>query len=66
MNAHKESVVESIQSISAISQQSAASAEEVSASTEEQLRALGTVAESAEKLSDASKHLQELVQKFKL
>ncbi|MFC0270662.1 methyl-accepting chemotaxis protein [Metabacillus herbersteinensis] len=66
MNQQKDSVMESIQSISAISEQSAAAAEEVNASTDEQLRALETVAHSAEELNDASKELQVLVSKFKI
>ncbi|WP_374702814.1 methyl-accepting chemotaxis protein [Bacillus sp. UMB0893] len=66
MNLQKEQVIESIVSISAITEQSAAAAEEVNASTDEQLRALETVADSAENLSEATKQLQELVKKFKI
>jgi methyl-accepting chemotaxis protein len=65
MTLQKEQVIESIVNISAITEQSAAAAEEVNASTDEQLRALSTVADSAENLSEATKQLQELVKKFK-
>ncbi|MDQ0857641.1 methyl-accepting chemotaxis protein [Bacillus sp. V2I10] len=65
MTLQKEQVIESIVNISAITEQSAAAAEEVNASTDEQLRALSTVADSAENLSEATKQLQELVKRFK-
>ncbi|MGM0922430.1 MAG: methyl-accepting chemotaxis protein [Bacillota bacterium] len=65
MTLQKEQVIESIVNISAITEQSAAAAEEVNASTDEQLRALSTAADSAENLSEATKQLQELVKKFK-
>ncbi|UAL51657.1 MULTISPECIES: methyl-accepting chemotaxis protein [Metabacillus] len=66
MTLQKEQVIESIVNISAITEQSAAAAEEVNASTDEQLRALSTVADSAENLSEATKQLQELVKRFKI
>jgi len=66
MNENKNKVMEAIQSISAISQQSAAAAEEVAASAEDQLRALSTVTESAETLNQMSRQLQELVERFKV
>jgi methyl-accepting chemotaxis protein len=66
MNESKDQVVEAMQNISAIAQQSAAAAEEVAASADDQLQALGTVTESAEKLSEMSRQLQELVEKFKV
>lgn len=66
MNDSKDHVVEAMQNISAIAQQSAAAAEEVAASADDQLRALSTVTESAEKLSEMSRQLQKIVEKFKL
>jgi methyl-accepting chemotaxis protein len=66
MNENKNKVMEAIQSISAISQQSAAASEEVAASAEDQLRALSTVTESAETLNQMSRQLQELVERFKV
>ncbi len=66
LNSHKEAVMESIQNISAVAQQAAASSEEVSASTDEQQRALETVGDSAEALNTASNALIELVQQFKV
>ncbi|MGG4488413.1 methyl-accepting chemotaxis protein [Metabacillus idriensis] len=65
MTLQKEQVIESIVNISAITEQSAAAAEEVNASTDEQLRALASVADSAGNLSEATKQLQELVKRFK-
>ncbi|ANB62008.1 methyl-accepting chemotaxis protein [Anoxybacteroides amylolyticum] len=64
MNESKDQVVEAMQNISAIAEQAAASAEEVAASADDQLKALSTVTESAEKLSDMGRHLQQLVEKF--
>ena len=55
---------DSIQSISAISQQSAAAAEEVSASANEQLTALESIAKSAEALSEANQELLNAINKF--
>ena len=66
MNESKDGVIEAMQSISAIAQQSAAAAEEVAASADNQLQALSTVTESAEKLSEMGRQLQKLVEKFKL
>jgi methyl-accepting chemotaxis protein len=66
MNENKNKVIEAMQSISAISQQSAAAAEEVAASADDQLRALSTVTESAEALNQMSRQLQELVERFKV
>jgi methyl-accepting chemotaxis protein len=66
MNESKDVVIEAMQNISAIAQQSAAATEEVAASADDQLQALSTVTESAEKLSDMGRQLQKLVEKFKL
>jgi methyl-accepting chemotaxis protein len=66
MNENKNKVMEAIQSISAISEQSAAAAEEVAASADDQLRALSTVTESAETLNQMSRQLQELIERFKV
>ncbi|WP_396125374.1 methyl-accepting chemotaxis protein [Bacillus sp. Marseille-Q3570] len=66
LNEHKDSVMEAIQNISAVAQQAAASSEEVSASTDEQQRALNTVGESAEALNAASGELIELIKQFKV
>lgn len=66
MNEQKETVVESIENISAVTQQLAASAEEVSATTNEQVKAFSMVAEKAESLSEESNRLKGLVERFKL
>jgi methyl-accepting chemotaxis protein len=62
----KEEVVSAIQSMAAVAEQAAASCEEVSASTDEQLRALQSVADSAEHLSELSNELKGVVQKFRI
>ncbi|WMT43080.1 methyl-accepting chemotaxis protein [Paenibacillus sp. D2_2] len=60
----KDDVVHSIESLSAISEESAAAAEEVSASTQDQLQAIDTVSKSADELSQSSTELEQLVKKF--
>ncbi|WP_339232224.1 methyl-accepting chemotaxis protein [Geobacillus sp. FSL W8-0032] len=66
MNESKDDVIHAMQNIAAIAQQSAAAAEEVAASADDQLQALATVTESAEALSEMSRQLKQLVEKFKL
>ncbi|WP_068781350.1 methyl-accepting chemotaxis protein [Paenibacillus sp. GM2] len=60
----KDDVVHSIESLSAISEESAAAAEEVSASTQDQLKAIDTVSQAAEDLSQSSSELEQLVKRF--
>ncbi|MGG1572361.1 methyl-accepting chemotaxis protein [Fictibacillus sp. NRS-1165] len=62
----KEEVVASIQNIAAVAEQSAAASQQVSASTDEQLRALDSVAQSANELNAASSHLQDQIKHFSL
>jgi methyl-accepting chemotaxis protein len=52
--------------MAAMSEQTAAACEEVGASTEEQLRAIQTVAQSSEDLKGLSYDLQEIVSYFKV
>ncbi|MDQ0271949.1 methyl-accepting chemotaxis protein [Cytobacillus purgationiresistens] len=61
----KEEVIQSIQSMAVMSEQAAASCEEVSASTDEQVHAIQSVAGSAEHLTDLSNELTQVVNKFK-
>ncbi len=63
---HKNQAIMSIQSISAISEETAASAEEVSASAMDQQAELQKVAESMQNMNDISNELQEVVNRFKL
>jgi methyl-accepting chemotaxis protein len=63
---HKNQAIMSIQSISAISEQTAASAEQVSASAMDQQAELQKVAESIQSMNDISNELQEVVNRFKL
>ncbi|WP_098438906.1 methyl-accepting chemotaxis protein [Bacillus sp. es.034] len=66
LTSHKDDVVGVIQSISAPAKQSTASSEEVSASTEQQLMALNSIAHSAASLNKASISLAEVSSKFKV
>ncbi|WP_456274880.1 methyl-accepting chemotaxis protein [Bacillus sp. AK031] len=66
ISSQKDEVVGTIQNISAGAQQSAASCEQVSASTEEQLQAFATLSESAENLNGSSKALLEISRKFRV
>ncbi|MGE7674910.1 methyl-accepting chemotaxis protein [Lysinibacillus sp. NPDC094403] len=63
---HKNQAIMAIQSISAISEETAASAEQVSASAIDQQAELQKVAESIDNMNEISKELQEVVNRFKL
>ncbi|MFJ5565077.1 methyl-accepting chemotaxis protein [Lysinibacillus xylanilyticus] len=63
---HKNQAIMAIQSISAISEETAASAEQVSASSIDQQAELQKVAESINNVNEISKELQEVVNRFKL
>ncbi|WP_342544519.1 methyl-accepting chemotaxis protein [Lysinibacillus sp. FSL W7-1291] len=63
---HKNQAIMAIQSISAISEETAASAEQVSASAMDQQGELLKVAESIQNMNDISNELQEVVNRFKL
>lgn len=64
MDVRKEEVLDTIQSLSAVSQENAAATEEVSASMEEQAASLAHIAESGEELSILFKELKPLVDRF--
>ncbi|WP_409296671.1 methyl-accepting chemotaxis protein [Peribacillus sp. SCS-26] len=66
INILKNEVVTSIDSIASVAGQSAAASEQVSASTEEQVRALGTISHSAIELTEASSNLTDMIRHFKL
>ena len=63
---YKDEVVHTIEEMAMNSQSSAAACEEVSASSDEQLRAIQSVAEASEQLNHLSNELAEAVSKFKL
>ncbi|TQR20352.1 methyl-accepting chemotaxis protein [Psychrobacillus vulpis] len=63
---HKNQAMMAIQSISAISEETAASAEEVSASAVDQQAELERVAVSIEQMNKIAQELQEVVNRFKL
>ncbi|KAB3531310.1 methyl-accepting chemotaxis protein [Alkaliphilus pronyensis] len=64
MDEKKNSIMETLQSLSAISEENAASAEEVSASSEEQTAGLQEIANSSESLSKLAIDLQRLISRF--
>lgn len=66
MLVHKDQVILSIQSVSAVSEETAASAEQVSASSIAQQAELEHVAESTTRMKNIASELQEIVEKFKL
>ncbi|NLK52053.1 MAG: methyl-accepting chemotaxis protein [Syntrophomonadaceae bacterium] len=59
-------IVQAVESISAITQESAASTEEVSAITEEQTASVQMIASSAQEISNLVKQLENAVDSFKL
>lgn len=62
----KDQAITAIQSISAVSEETAASAEQVSASAADQQAEMEKVAESIHNMNQISKELQEVVNRFKL
>ncbi|PID14389.1 methyl-accepting chemotaxis protein [Sporosarcina sp. P34] len=66
MDAHKNDVSEQIQILLSTTEESAAACEEVSASSDEQLHAIGSVAEAAEALTQLSEDLSTAVERFKI
>lgn len=66
MELKKNSILEVVQSLSAIAEENAASTEEVSASMEEQLASIQEVADSSEKLDYTAGELSSFVDRFKL
>ena len=66
MMEHKDQAMLAIQSVSAISEETAASAEQVSASASAQQGELERVAESTNHMNKIAQELQEVVDQFKL
>ncbi|MFS0654336.1 methyl-accepting chemotaxis protein [Bacillus sp. 179-C3.3 HS] len=66
MTEDQQKMNDSIQSIAAISEESAASAEEVHASTDEQLQALERTKTSTDMLNESSQALRQAIDRFKL
>jgi len=62
----KDAIIDSISSISSVSEETAAASEEVSATMEQQNAAVEAVANSADQLSDLSRQLSEQINKFKI
>ncbi|SHH58688.1 methyl-accepting chemotaxis protein [Caloranaerobacter azorensis DSM 13643] len=66
INKDKDLIVDSISSISAVSEQTAASSEQVSASMQQQVSAIEEVAKAADKLNGLAMDLEEEVNRFKV
>ena len=66
MISHKNQAVLAIQSVSAVSEETAASAEQVSASSIAQQQELERVAGSVQQMSRIASELQEVVERFEL
>ncbi|WP_427338064.1 methyl-accepting chemotaxis protein [Caloranaerobacter sp. DY30410] len=66
INKDKDLIVDSISSISAVSEQTAASSEQVSASMQQQASAIEEVAKAADKLNELAMNLEEEMNKFKV
>lgn len=66
LNASKNTIMESIDSIATISEKNAGMTEEVTASVDEQQRAIALVTQSATDLSDEIMGLQQAINQFKL
>ncbi|WP_409367197.1 methyl-accepting chemotaxis protein [Lysinibacillus sp. 38-6] len=64
LNSSKEDMMQSIESIALISERNAAASEEVTASVDEQQRAIQLVSESSNDLTDEISALQESIQRF--
>ncbi|MFS0574530.1 methyl-accepting chemotaxis protein [Sporosarcina sp. 179-K 3D1 HS] len=63
---HKETVLQTIETMAATSQETAAASEQINASTTEQLHAIREVAGSADRLSGLSDELHEAISQFKV
>ena len=63
---YKESVINSIEGITAICEESAASTEEITAIIEEQLKAVSTVTNASKDLEEIVSLLNKLISEFKL
>lgn len=66
MDTHKNDVSKQIQILLATTEESAAACEEVSASSDEQLHAIGSVTKAAEALTQLSEDLSYAVERFKI
>ncbi len=66
LNGDKDSIVESIENISAVSEETAAASQEVTASMEQQTFAVEEVAKAAEKLNSIAVELNQEISKFKV
>lgn len=66
MEKMKNEILDTLQSLSSIAQENAASTQEVSASMEEQAASIEEVANSSESLSQLAQNLHEIIEKFKV
>ncbi|GFR35438.1 methyl-accepting chemotaxis protein [Thermobrachium celere] len=66
LNKSKDSIINKIESASAVAEEVSASSEEIAASTQEMSRSSETLAESVQLLNDMSQNMNELVGKFRV
>ncbi|MBC9784115.1 methyl-accepting chemotaxis protein [Heliobacterium chlorum] len=66
VNEEKDIVVSSVESISAIAEESSASTEEISASLQQQANVVDEIAKSAQQLSDVADRLKHTLEQFRL
>ncbi|NTV78904.1 MAG: methyl-accepting chemotaxis protein [Clostridiales bacterium] len=66
MGTMKEEIINSLQNLSAISEENSAGTQEISASMEEQAATVEEIASSSEGLAEMAENLQTIIQKFKL
>ncbi|WP_313756728.1 methyl-accepting chemotaxis protein [Tissierella sp.] len=66
MNSMKDTILDTLQSLSAIAQENSAATEEVTATIEEQVASMGEIANGSEALSELAQELQSIIVKFKI
>ncbi|GEM_PF-2607788 len=66
MNSMKDTILDTLQSLSAIAQENSAATEEVTATIGEQVASMGEIANGSEALSELAQELQSIIVKFKI
>ncbi|SHE41389.1 methyl-accepting chemotaxis sensory transducer with Cache sensor [Tissierella praeacuta DSM 18095] len=66
MNSMKDTILDTLQNLSAIAQENSAATEEVTATIEEQVASMEEIANGSEALSELAQELQSIVVKFKI
>jgi methyl-accepting chemotaxis protein len=66
MNSMKDTILDTLQNLSAIAQENSAATEEVTATIEEQVASMGEITNGSEALSELAQELQSIIVKFKI